>query len=206
MTFGGDDLGCVDYLSHHGRGSCLRVDLGMAICLLSGFGDEAGRRMGLLSADVGGEGSGKVTQIRVVCPMPVMGTFACYRPSSDRLLVERMSLCLWVGRAIDQVSETFDVLLDYCLHHVQSHDLRARGANCRYASHTRPFHAHLVHGFGLSPCLAHVGYRFRASVLILQQLSQLRPGAFLSAGDQHETIGQCQIYLFLDELQLLGLE
>ena len=94
MTFGGGYLGCVAYLFHHGRGSCLRASLGMVICLLSGFGDEVGRRMDLLNADVGGEGSAKVTQIRVVCPMQVMETFACYRPSSDRLLVEHMSLCL----------------------------------------------------------------------------------------------------------------
>lgn len=94
MTFGGGDLGCVAYLSHHGRGNCLHVYLGMVICLLSGSDDEPGRRMGLLNADVGGEGSAKVTQMQVVCPMQAMETFAYYRPFSDRLLVEHMSLCL----------------------------------------------------------------------------------------------------------------
>lgn len=47
MTFGGGDLGYVAYLYHHGRGSCLRVYLGKVICLLNGFGDEVGRRVGL---------------------------------------------------------------------------------------------------------------------------------------------------------------
>lgn len=206
MTFGGGDPGCAAYLPYHGRGSCLLVYLGMVICILNGFGDEVGRRMGLLNADVGGEGSAKVTQIRVVYPMPVMATFAGYRPSSDRLLVERMSLCLSAGHAIAQVSETFDGPLDCCLHHAQNRDLHARGANCRYASHIRPFHARLAHGFGWSPCLVHADYRFRVCASLLQQPSRPRPGVFLSAGDQHWTTGQCKLYLFLYKLQLLGLK
>lgn len=41
-TFDGDEPGCVAYLSRHGRGSCLRVCLGMVICSLNDFGDGAG--------------------------------------------------------------------------------------------------------------------------------------------------------------------
>lgn len=143
MIFCGGDLGCSARLCHHGRGSCLRVYLGMVTCLLSGFGDVVGLR-----ADVGGEESAKVTQTRVVCLMQARVTSFCYPPFSGRLLVEHMSPCLWVGGAIAQVSETVGALLDCCLHRAQNHGPHAHGASCRCAFHTRPFHVHLVHGFG----------------------------------------------------------
>jgi hypothetical protein len=94
MTVGGGDLDFVFYPSHRGHDRCLLSCSEMVICLWSDFGDEAGRRMGLLNADVGGEESVKVTQTRVVCPMQVMVTCVCYRLFFGRLLVEHMSLCL----------------------------------------------------------------------------------------------------------------